>query len=875
MYTQDSNKRQIAQYYADLNFRLFPCHTLQDGACSCDDSNCKNIAKHPLTAHGCKAATNDPATLDRYFGGSYEIANVAVATGEPSGASVLDVDDSNALAKLIAQHGPFPQTWLAQTGSGGYHYFFRHDERWANVKNSVKFAGSLDVRTTGGYVLLPPSLHKTGNEYRWIVAPDACELATAPDWLMALLPRHESGDSIGSSAACPRQGDLQAVESVSQAKPTPTTGTDTFTLQRASSLLERAVLYLEKTPPAIAFQGGHNHTYNVACLLCELFGALTDDDLLSALESWNSRCSPPWTEKELRHKLASARSKVVTQETPTPHAETENAVDWPVLEDAAYHGIVGEIVRAIEPHTEADSAGVLLTLLACAGNAIGNGPHVSVGAGTHCGNLFAALVGDTASGKGQAWDIASRLIRDADPTWARECIAHGMSSGEGLVERVADPLDGDALTIPPMKRLLCLETEFARPITAMRREGNTLSPLLRSAWDRQTLEIMTRGKSKLRASNAFVSVVAHITGDELRKMLTGSIESVNGFANRFLWCVVRSSKSLPHGGDTSVIAPFIPRLREILERAKSLGGVTRSAEANRLWETVYEELKQSKAGSYGKAVERGRPQVVRLALLYAVLDCSPMIERRHLEAALAVWRYCDDSARIIFGGVADDASVSKLERRLRDLVFTQPGIMRSELRHAISHKTTTDVFDGALSRLIARREIVCVPVFEERQAERYYPAVVKGERGDEGDIAPSLPVPLSTPAPVYPTSPFPPPANVPAATLAELLEWRNLNSASFVRQSDGVVWVTLANGSAIPPAIEAALLANQETLAAFVPAPVAAHAHVIVATQDDDITLSPDDQAFYDELLMPKDGAPAIVDDHGAAFVAELEAMKA
>ena len=81
----------------------------------------------------------------------------------------------------------------------------------------------------------------------------------------------------------------------------------------------------------------------------------------------------------------------------------------------------------------------------------------------------------------------------------------------------------------------------------MRREGNTLSPLLRSAWDAQVLEVLTRGKSKLRASDALVSVVAHITPEELEKLLGKSVEVTNGFVNRFLWGCVRRSKLLPEG----------------------------------------------------------------------------------------------------------------------------------------------------------------------------------------------------------------------------------------------------------------------------------------------------------------------------------------
>jgi hypothetical protein len=109
--------------------------------------------------------------------------------------------------------------------------------------------------------------------------------------------------------------------------------------------------------------------------------------------------------------------------------------------------------------------------------------------------------------------------------------------------------------MPSVKRFLCLVTAFAKPITAARREGNTLSPLLRNAWDAQTMEGLTRskgGKSKdgaaphgpLRATNHQISVNAHITPDEHAKLLGGSVEIANGFSNRFSWSAVRST-SLP------------------------------------------------------------------------------------------------------------------------------------------------------------------------------------------------------------------------------------------------------------------------------------------------------------------------------------------
>jgi hypothetical protein len=549
----------------------------------------------------------------------------------------------------------------------------------------------------------------------------------------------------------------------------------------------------------------------------ELFGGLSDDEILSALDSWNERCEPPWSEKELCRKLSEARKKTLPLiSTTTATLDSSDSVEtilelYPTLDDAAFLGIVGEILHAIEPETEADIVGVLLSFLCAFGNAVGNGPHVNVGASRHCANLNVSLTGDTASGKGQAWDIAKRLM-SFDDEWLKSSIAYGLSSGEGLVERINDPIDDDKLKIPEQKRLLCLETEFARPITAMRREGNTLSPLLRSAWDGQTLEIMTRGKSKLRASNAHVSVLAHVTIEELQKLLKGSIEIVNGFGNRFLWTLVRSSKSLPHGGNVAVLNPFTDRLKKIIEQAKLIGEVKRSKEADELWESVYAGLKESKPGTWGKSVERGRPYVVRLSLIYALLDCSPIIHTHHLQAALAVWRYCEDSAFAIF---SDD----DLTLRLRSLINQKPGIMKTELRQAVSHSIKTDVFDSALRWLIQRGDVISVPVYETRQAETFYPGVrtssfksnIETITNNESTdlIRKTIQNPIEQNATTTIQGTDSEATTIPA-TLVETINWKNANGVTFTNRDDGGVWVT--NSIDVPPAIAAAFIAHYDTL---------------------------------------------------------------
>src|SRR2546421_9639570 len=95
----------------------------------------------------------------------------------------------------------------------------------------------------------------------------------------------------------------------------------------------------------------------------------------------------------------------------------------PHLEEAALHGLPGEVVAAIAPHTEADPAALLLSYLAYLGNACGPQPSVQIGASQHPGRLFVLLVGDSATGrKGTAGAEVERLFELAAPEWQADRI---------------------------------------------------------------------------------------------------------------------------------------------------------------------------------------------------------------------------------------------------------------------------------------------------------------------------------------------------------------------------------------------------------------------------------------------------------------------
>lgn len=385
---------------------------------------------------------------------------------------------------------------------------------------------------------------------------------------------------------------------------------------------------------------------------------------------------------------------------------TNERVGWPTPPaEAAYHGLARDIVRAIEPHSEADPIAILLQFLVAFGNAVGRSPHFMAEADRHGPNLYAVLVGETAkSRKGVSWGHARHLIEEAEPEWSQR-VSSGLSSGEGLIWQVRNPqnaADGPGVTD---KRLLVFEGEFASVLRVLTRDGNTLSAVMRTAWDTGNLSSLTKN-NPARATGAHVSTIGHITREELLRYLDDT-EAANGFGNRFLWACVERSKTLPEGGKLKpeVLRPLINRVRDALQVAKGVSELRRDEKARKLWNKVYPQLSEGKPGLLGAMTARAEAQVMRLACIYALLDQSSVIRAAHLQAALALWDYYEASARYIFGNKLGDPVAETILSALQD---NPKGLSRTDIANLFSRHKHAGEIDRALARLVreglARRE---------------------------------------------------------------------------------------------------------------------------------------------------------------------------
>lgn len=630
------------------------------------------------------------ATLSQHFNGHQQ--NIGVLLGGTSG-DLVDVDLDCAEAVALAPH-------FLPTTSATFGRQTRPRSHWlyvAPIPSKVTFTDPvtgkrlIEILTNGQQAIFPGSTHKdTGELIQW----------------------HEEGEQ-----ACVSASDL---------------------LQDVSRLGAATLLTLywpqvgSRQDAALALAGGllragwsEDETARFIATICDAAG---DDEThlriqtpgytLQKLTAGAHATGWPTLAKIIDPRIVDKvrewlNLRGIEPQEPSNEAAAQPA--WPDLHPAALYGVAGDFVRLVEPRSEADPVALLVQFLLAFGNLIGRRAHFVAEADKHFTNLFAVLVGDTSTGrKGTSWGQAKRIFEALDEAWALDCIAGGMSSGEGLIYNVRDAVlatkpikaGGQTTGIDEVvitdkgvtdKRLLVFEGEFASVLRAQGREGNTLSMIIRNLWDTGDARSMVKN-SPTRTTGAHVSIIGHITKDELRACLD-AVESVNGYVNRFLWVCTRRSKFLPRGGRFSSenFAPLLRQLRECVDYAGTVSEMTFDESAGAMWDAAYVGLETGRTGLLGKVTQRASPYVLRLSALYALLDCSATVRREHLAAALALWKYCEDSARYIFGERTGDRVADDLLRALREA--EADGLTRTDISNLFGRNVSAGRIGGALARL--------------------------------------------------------------------------------------------------------------------------------------------------------------------------------
>jgi Bifunctional DNA primase/polymerase, N-terminal./Primase C terminal 2 (PriCT-2). len=217
---------QAALRYAEMGWAVLPLHFIKPGGrCSCGDPHdgtgptklaANSVGKHPyqaLVPQGVHNASTRVDTIMSWFSSAPQ-ANIGIATGSVSGFDVLDVDPRNGgddtLMVAEQTRGKLPETAIALTGGGGYHYLFKHDG--ARLRSPGR---GVDIKSTGGYIVVEPSTHVSGGTYAWEGSADPTDghaIASAPEWLRAPAVTAPTGTYVNGVGHLDKQriADLQA-----------------------------------------------------------------------------------------------------------------------------------------------------------------------------------------------------------------------------------------------------------------------------------------------------------------------------------------------------------------------------------------------------------------------------------------------------------------------------------------------------------------------------------------------------------------------------------------------------------------------------------------------------------------------------------------
>ena len=662
--------------------------------------------------------------LESWFGDGGNNGIAAVAGKISEHLEVLDFDEADAFGKwlsLLCEQGRgdlFNQLIVVSTPSNGFHIYYRCSDGVEGNQKLARRAGEdgkpdvlVETRGEGGYVVLPgspDSCHPSNKPYKKIRG-DLSKLPT--------ITEAERGILLQSARALNEYVEPSRVITGASIGNGDRPGDDFNHSGRWEEILEPHDWQIvringetahwrrpgkERSVSATTNFAGSNRLY-VFSTNADPFESERAYDKFAAYTFLNHSGDFSVAAADLaaqgygsKQNLSSLTS-LISQPSPD---------GWRApLGDDALHGLAGDIVRTIEPHTEADPAALLIQFLAAFGNAINRSAYIIADGSAHYMNLYVLLVGETAkSRKGTSWGHIRRVVEGIDSKWVLQRIQDGLSSGEGLIWAVRDSIGKDPGVLD--KRLLIVQGEFAGALKVLRREGNTLSAVIRNAWDTGTLNTLVKN-SPAKATDAHISIIGHITRQELLRHLDET-ETANGFGNRFLIACVKRSKVLPHGGKLKIkdLKPLIAKLKAAVKFGRRATQIRWSPKAKALWSRVYSELSEGKPGLLGSMIAIAEAQALRLASIYALLDCKLNISEQHLKAALEVWRYCEDSCRYIFGESLGDPLADKLLLELRQV--DAQGLSKTKIHHLFQRHESATQIDRALAHLeqfgFARRE---------------------------------------------------------------------------------------------------------------------------------------------------------------------------
>jgi hypothetical protein len=621
-----------AYFVGTLGFTAFPVWGSKDGRCNCGDPHDgtrkhgpDNVGKHPSTAHGFKDATAD---LDRIraFLGNPGTPNYGL--NPPTGVLAIDVDGAEGVAhwtELERLYGELPTTFTTLTANGR-HYFFRWPDE-AGEMPTGKLFGYVIRRHDDGYVLGPGSIHPSGTVY------DTLRQDSGMPYPIADLPIRWIQAALEQTKAA----------TITVGTPLPSVG------ERHDWLRDRARYY-------------RGFMDNKAALR-------------AAILADNNGLPVPKTEAEVDRAIG----EVFERYPLDPPDKAKSAVDRKLGDDeldllgapasgdfpappepVAFDGLLGELVSDLADGTDASMVGLLGSTVAFCGALV---PGWAYFHRQQTSSPFVALVGESSIGrKGTAMTrVMDAMSQALETATVHRVVLDGISSGEGLVTALhyrrehypQEPTVG-----------LVFEEEYATLMAARGRDGSTLDPRMRQAFDGGPLSHRRSGETKTVMPPYWLPALIGITPVELRHRLEpGALQS--GSANRWLYLPVVRREVVPTNStpaftaenrqaivDAHRAAQRIPPLLEVEP------DVTRTL-------AEYSDFLPSKAFGVARDLTRRLGILAfRVALIHALMERAMRVTTAHLRRAIALTEYARRGIAWVFGDTIGNPDADLLFRHL-------------------------------------------------------------------------------------------------------------------------------------------------------------------------------------------------------------------
>ena len=391
----------------------------------------------------------------------------------------------------------------------------------------------------------------------------------------------------------------------------------------------------------------------------------------------------------------------------------------PVPDPACFYGLIGEVAREGSEGAETNPIAIAGNFIAYLSCAVGRCPHLAVGNSIHHPRLFFLHVGRSGRGrKGDALSLVMRIeeaVRRRGAELAPQIHRGGLSSREGLAALIHDGYRIGKEQVPAVvdKRLWVVESEFANVLQQSRRGGNTLSAALRDCWDGVDLKPATK-TNRVQASRPHVCLCGAISPVELLALIQQR-DLLNGFVNRFLvaWGERTSIEAFPRRATQDVVDELSGKVVDVVEFVRTLkdaddeGAMAMAAGARSRYAGTYqtELCPDLGSGIVDSLLERRAPMLLRLAMLFALTDCSSVIEERHVNAATAWIRYFTDSVFFVFAGGRPQATPPQIvwaARRIADFLARRGSASRRDLLvNCFGRHQPASVIDAAIAHLIS------------------------------------------------------------------------------------------------------------------------------------------------------------------------------